>query len=892
MKRGTSLLSRLSIRKFLLFVAAILVASFTFTTTFATPTHAATDATWDTTTSILYNGQDFNQQNDAAKNDGTTLPVGTHIYSYTDPQPADGSPQKVHVIFFTAGSDSSKMTSAQYETFDYTPPSTFSHPTGAKTISITPMSADTASGKATSCVIKGIGWVVCPVTDFLAGAMDWLFNILAGFMAVRPVSTSPSDTLFRAWSMMRNFANVAFVIAFLVVIYSQITNIGLSNYGIKKILPRLVVAAVLVNISYWICAVAVDISNIIGYSIQDIFIGMRNNLLGNQNNGWSIMNFSSISGFVLSGGTAVTALGFGAYAFAGGAAGAIYLLLPILLGALMSVLVALLVIAARQAVVTILIIVSPLAFVAYILPNTEKYYRRWHELGSTMLVMFPAVSVVFGGAQLAGTAIIQNAGSINMIILGMAVQVAPLAITPLLLRVSGSLLNKFAGIVNNPSRGLVDRNRKWAQERAEDHKNRALSRKDLTRRNFIARRAQSIEERKRKRAGWRQVHQDRAENRWLESEAYQAIDTASREAARQKHILEQQHSTEWNVRARVDKRSLEQELRLRVTADQESLSKLRLDAMHEEFKAGHAPDSYTGGGAPTGDMARLLSTSEDASRELALTSLRKQAAERKSSQNLTQELLANTQTIDGQTLREYAGGVLETVGAETVLADAVAKSRKEYNDRVAEKAQLIKHFNLDGKDRQNLAMGNSSITTTDSKGNTYTFKTDDIFSREAAIEAQLSGQGNVEQIEEIVAASGSTLADYRTSISSGIVTYKLSEKSPYLSGKTIDQVAQGKIQSQADLDAAATRALAQGKVKPTHLATMDKDAVMRYWRVAFAPNDKFLNAEDRAALASQQAELVKSAQAALTLPSLKGSVAQNVEPILNAIINGTPPPTP
>lgn len=892
MKRGTRLFDRLSVQKLFLFTAAILVASFALTSVIALPTHAATDATWDTTTSILYNNQDYNQQNDAIANDGTGLPAGTHIYSFTEPQPTDGSPQKVHLIYFTAGSDASKATTAQFETANYKPPSTFTNPTEQKNISITPMTSDTASGKSTSCVVHGIGWIVCPVTDFLAGAMDWLFNILAGFMAVRPVSTGQGDTLFRAWSMMRNFANVAFVVAFLVIIYSQVTTLGISNYGIKKILPRLVAAAILVNISYWICAVAVDISNILGYSIQDIFIAMRNNLVGTQGNGWSVTSFSSVAGFVLSGGTAATALGFGMYAAIGGAAGAIYLLLPILLGVLMAVLIALIVIAARQAVITILIIVSPLAFVAFILPNTEKYYRRWHELGSTMLIMFPAFSVVFGGSQLAGTAIIQNAGSVNMIILGMAVQVAPLAITPLLLRISGSLLNKVAGIVNNPSRGLIDRNRKWAQSRAEDHKNRTLARTDLGRRNFIARSAQNIEERRRKREGWRQVWKDNAENRWLESDAYKAVDTATREAARQKHILEQQHNTEWNVHARLDTRSLEQELRLRVTADQESLSKLRLDAMHEEFKAGQVPASYAGGGAPAGDMTRLLDIASDANREVALTTLRKQAAERKASKDLTQELLANTQTIDGQTLREYAGGIMETAGAESVLASAVAASRKEYNDKVAEKTQLIKHFNLNGNDRQNLAMGRAIAESVDSNGNRYTFDVSDNFAREAAIEAQLGGAGNVKQIEEIIAASGSTLSDYKTTISSGIVTYKLSEKSPYLAGKTIDDVSQGLIRSDADLDAVATRALAQGKIKPTHLATGDKDSVMRYWRIAFNPNMSMLSAEDQRALAAQQAELVKSARDALTLPSLKASVAQNVEPILQNIINGVRPPNP
>lgn len=885
MKRGTGLLRRLSIRRLSTFLAAILVASFALTFSFSAQTFAAGDAAWNGD-SILYNQQQYIKQTDATTGDGTGLPAGTHIYSYTDIKPTDGTPQKIHVIDFPSGTDPTKATSAQYVTYDFTPPNTFTNPTATQTITISPQTSD--SSKKTSCAIQGIGWIICPVTNFLAGAMDWLFNVLSGFMVVRPVQTNQANALFRAWSMMRNFANVAFVIAFLIIIYSQVTTIGLSNYGIKKILPRLIVAAVLVNISYWICAIAVDISNIMGYSIQDIFISLRNNLVGTEGNSWSVGSWSSITGFVLSGGTALTALGIGTYAALAGAGGAIYLLLPILVGVLVSVLVALVIIAARQAVITILIILSPLAFVAYILPNTEKYYKRWHELGSTMLIMFPAFSVVFGGSQLAGTAIIQNADSINMVILGMAVQIAPLAITPLLLRVSGSLLGKVAGIVNNPSKGMVDRTRKWAQERADDQKGRALSRTNLHRRNFVARSAQAIDARNRRREGWRQVYKDRADNRWHGSEAYHAIDTASREAARQKQILEQQHNTEWNVRARLDTRSLEQELRLRVTADREGLSKLRLDAMQEEFKAGHIP----AGVAASPVVARMAQDAQQNSLDTALTTLRKQAAERKEAEDRTSDLLSNTRTIDGQTLREYAGGVMGTVGAETVLANAVSTSRKEYQDKVNEKIQLIKHFNLAGGDRQSLAMGTNNVAATDSNGHTYTFDVNDIYAREAAIEHQLSGAANVKEIEQIIAASGSTLASYKTTISSAIVSNKLSEKSSYLTGKTIDDVAQGKIKSDADLDAVATRAIAQGKVKPTQLATMDKDAVYRVWRMAFNPNQSMLSAEDIAALAQQRAELINSANQALTLPSLRGNVAQNVEPILRAIVNGTPPPTP
>jgi hypothetical protein len=568
---------------------------------------------------------------------------------------------------------------------------------------------------------------------------------------------------------------------------------------------------------------------------------MRKGLVGGEGNSWNVSSWQSVTGFVLSGGTALTALGIGTYSALAGAGGAVYLLLPILLGVLMAVLVALLVLAARQAIITILVIISPLAFVAYILPNTEKYFKKWHELGMTLLVMFPAFSVVFGGSQLAGTAIIQNADSINLIILGMAVQVAPLAITPLLMRVSGSLLTKIGGLVNNPKRGMVDRTRNWANNRAADHKARNLGRSNLKRRNFMARSAQSIDARNRKREGWRKVNEAKADNLWHDNEAFHAIDTAAREADRTKQTLERQHEAAWNQRIRSDVRSMEQELKLRVAIDHESLEKAKVDVMHEEFKAGRQP-IY---GPATSSMSRLLSDSENATRELALTGMRKQAAERKQKQDLTSDLLANTLHVEGQQLREYAGGVLGEVGAESVLTNAVASERDEYRTRVKEKTELINHFNVSASERQKLALGKNIEVEKD--GVKYTFRKDDDFAREAAIDQQLK-KGSFSEVQAIIAESGEkgeylnketnkievregTTYKYRTSIRDAVKDYSIDKKANFLGAQTIDDISLGKIAGEKGLNMAAARAIFTGKISDDDVSGMKAAALSRLFKV-------------------------------------------------------------
>ncbi|MDB5159806.1 MAG: rane protein of unknown function [Candidatus Saccharibacteria bacterium] len=479
-----------SVRSILTFVLTVFIAALLWATFGShTLTHAAnaSPATWKGD-SILYDGHQYFAAPDATSGNSLGLPQGTHYYVYLpDVNGTAPKTQKAFVIYFTPGTDPPTEKSASYATYTFTlSTKQYSNPAGKQTITVTPQGSESSYS---SCTIQGIGWIICPITTFLADGMDNIFNIVKGFLVVQPVNTTNTNNdLYLAWNVMRSVANVAFIIVFLIIIYSQITNVGISNYGLKKLLPRLIIAAVLVNMSYIICAAALDISNILGYAFQDLFNTIRENTFNISNETWKDsagMGWSAITAFVLSGGVAGAGL---LIATGGTVAGAIYLLIPILIGVITTVLLVLLILAARQAIIIILIVVAPLAFVAYLLPNTEQWFKKWRELFMTMLVFFPAFSLVFGGSQLAGGIIIQNATSIITVIFGLAIQVAPLVITPLILKLSGGLLGKIAGIVNDPRKGLLDRTKKWSGDRAEMHRRRGIGDPNL-KRNQIFRRA-------------------------------------------------------------------------------------------------------------------------------------------------------------------------------------------------------------------------------------------------------------------------------------------------------------------------------------------------------------------------------------------------------------------
>lgn len=331
----------------------------------------------------------------------------------------------------------------------------------------TPVSEETT----TSCIPEGVGWIVCPVVTFFAFMTDSLYNWISNYLILQPLNvdtSSGSNTMYIAWSAMRSFANVAFVIAFLIIIFSQLTGAGVSNYGVKKLLPRLVVAAILVNVSFWIAAIAVDISNIIGNNLYDI---LRNRIpVGDiiiEANAWETLAGVLLSGSALTAGV----IGGAAVASAGtlGAIGpvALYAFIVFLLGIVLALIIAFIILALRQALIIILIVVSPLAFVAMLLPNTEKLYVTWRKTLTTLLIFYPLFSLLFGGSYLAGMIIIGSASSAGndsavgmTVLIGMVVTILPLWLTPLIARFSTGILSQVAGIVNNKGKGLIDRTRK------------------------------------------------------------------------------------------------------------------------------------------------------------------------------------------------------------------------------------------------------------------------------------------------------------------------------------------------------------------------------------------------------------------------------------------------
>jgi hypothetical protein len=298
----------------------------------------------------------------------------------------------------------------------------------------------------------------------LAKAVDGVMGAIAGTLDFRF-----SQDLYEPWKNILIVANIMFAIAFLIMIYSQATGVGLlSNYTIKKMMPRLVIVAVGVNISFYACAAMADLASIAGGGMNNLLFSATDpcgtsfetrqdpNLVGIPNDKGVCSYQNTNEEWLKQGGG--TGTGFIQDLISGGV---LFFIILINYGAiLLGVIAILLALAARMIVLALLIIISPLAIVASLLPNTKKWFDKWLNTYVQMLIVYPVFMLGWSAVRLIQSlwdTVTPSGGAANFVttLIGLLLPLAPLFVIMPLLRSSGGLMGKMMGAIeksvnNNP----------------------------------------------------------------------------------------------------------------------------------------------------------------------------------------------------------------------------------------------------------------------------------------------------------------------------------------------------------------------------------------------------------------------------------------------------------
>lgn len=269
-----------------------------------------------------------------------------------------------------------------------------------------------------------LSWMLCPtIADGAAtasGLLGTITKLTATHDSIIEQFSDQNSAIYKAWSAFRNLANIGFVIMLLVVVFSQVTNLGISNYNIKKILPKLIITAILVNFSYLILGVAIDLSHIIGNGIGSAIRTIAGDSMSAEASAQASATISKIAGLV-------TGAGLGVAATTAVTTGPAIILSVVMfvVSAAISVFFGFIMLTIRQAAIIMVIVLAPLAMVLYALPNTAAITKKYMSTLKALLMLYPMFILATSAGALASSIIVGTSQDILMLIVGGLLNVLP-----------------------------------------------------------------------------------------------------------------------------------------------------------------------------------------------------------------------------------------------------------------------------------------------------------------------------------------------------------------------------------------------------------------------------------------------------------------------------------
>ena len=302
-----------------------------------------------------------------------------------------------------------------------------------------------------------LSWMLCPaIADGAAtagGLLGFITNLTTVHTSIIEQFSKQDSSIYKAWSAFRNIANIGFVVMLLVVVFSQVTNIGISNYNIKKILPKLIITAILVNFSYLIMGVLIDLSQIAGNGIEALIKSVAADGMDANASARASATISTIAGAVtgVAGAAGVGAIALGVI----GGPAIILSVVMFIITSLISIFFGFVMLTIRQAAIIMAIVLAPLMMVLYALPNTSAITKKYISTVKALLMLYPMFIFATSAGALASSIIIGTSTDLLMIIVGGLLNVLPYFAIPSLTSKSLAGLGAITGAFDKMRGGAL-----------------------------------------------------------------------------------------------------------------------------------------------------------------------------------------------------------------------------------------------------------------------------------------------------------------------------------------------------------------------------------------------------------------------------------------------------
>lgn len=221
---------------------------------------------------------------------------------------------------------------------------------------------------AASAISSVFGWIlflmfstVGKVISLLATGLYYVINI--------PVYPSGGLAVIdSSWAIMRNFANMFFIVALIVMAFATIFNI--TKYEARTLFPKFLISALLINFSLVLGTLVIDASQILSNTFLTAIGDMSSRL------GQGLINSLPIKPDQISANTVANTLDSAVFGTIITLIFSIFLLFTFAFSLLTAFLFALI----RIPILWALLIVSPIAWILNVFPAGQNTYKKWWKL--------------------------------------------------------------------------------------------------------------------------------------------------------------------------------------------------------------------------------------------------------------------------------------------------------------------------------------------------------------------------------------------------------------------------------------------------------------------------------------------------------------------------------
>ena len=253
------------------------------------------------------------------------------------------------------------------------------------------------SAHADWTVASLVGGALSYIFGLVFAVLGWVLSSLIGALVsiaeYNKIISQP--TVKAAWATVRDIVNMFFIFAMLLIAFSTI--LRYQQYEVKKMLPKLVLYAVLVNFSLTICGLFIDIAQVFTLTFVNAF---ADGAINNFTTVTRLFTYSELKDVDIS-----TLTVLGGYIMA----------LVLLVVTLVTIGAMFLILLARIAYLWILSILSPFAFVLPIIPGGQTYASQWWTMFSKQVITAPLLAFfiwlslsILGGTQNIGNEILNK----------------------------------------------------------------------------------------------------------------------------------------------------------------------------------------------------------------------------------------------------------------------------------------------------------------------------------------------------------------------------------------------------------------------------------------------------------------------------------------------------